>query len=151
MRATQQQQVLERMHTEVLRALDDFGVPYTTLDFPRFATDPDYTYATLSFLVPGSTPAAWRAAIEHHVRPEMIHETPLTPGEMSRTRRTTAWMTYVRYPIARVRRRLDPEGSRERFRAAVAAEQRRLARERAAADAEAPGADVSGADRPATP
>ena len=115
MRATEQQRVLERMHTDMLRAFDDFGVPYTILEFPRFATDPGYTYETLSFLAPDSTPEVWRTAIERTVRPELIHETPLTPSEVRRTRRTTAWMVYVRFPIARIRRRLDPEGSKARL------------------------------------
>jgi hypothetical protein len=132
MRATEQQEVLEKMHAEMLRAFDDFGVPYTILEFPRFATDPDYTYETLSFLAPGSTRETWRAAIERHVRPELIHETPLTPSEVRRTRRTTAWMVYVRFPIARVRRRIDPEGSKARLRAAIAAEQRQRAQDAAA-------------------
>jgi hypothetical protein len=143
MRATDQQRVLETMQAEMLRALDDFRVPYTVLDFPRFATDPDYTYDTLAFLLPDSTPEMWRAAIERHVRLEMIHETPLTRDEVRRTRRMTAWMVYVRFPIARVRRRLNPEASKARLRAAVVAEHRRRADDAAA------GAD-SGPDRPAS-
>lgn len=154
MRATDQEQVLATMRAEILDTLTEFSVPYTVIEFPRFSTDVAYTYETLGFLAPEATLGDFRVALERRVHPEMIHEAPLTGREVWRTRFTTAWMTLVRYPIARVRRRLNPEASQARFRASVAAAQRR---EALAAELEQrartppPTEGESGVDRPAVP
>jgi hypothetical protein len=121
LRPMAQQQVLATVRGEMIDALDDFAVPYTELDFPRFATDAEYTHETLGFLVPGATVHDFRAALDQCVRPELIHESPLSPREVSRARLMTSWMVLVRYPVARLRGRLDPEGSKRRLREAVVA------------------------------
>lgn len=141
-RATDQREVLVAMRAEILGALADFEVPHTEVEFPRFATDAEYTHDVLGFLAPTATIDDFRAALQSCVRPEMIHETPLTRRERWRARLTTEWMTYVRYPIARFRRWRDPEGSRQRLRVAVAEAN---AREALAAERE----DVPGRPRPA--
>jgi hypothetical protein len=123
--ATEQEEVLVRMRHEITSALDDFGVPYTELEFPRFALDATYAFECLSFLVPTATPADVARALEECVRPDLIHEEPLTRHERRRARLTTVWMRLVRLPIARVRRWLDPEGSQARLRAAVVAARER--------------------------
>lgn len=125
--ATAQKKILVRMRTEIVEALNDFGIPFTELEFPKFAIDAAYTHQSLGFLVPGASQADFQHALERVVRPDLIHEEPLTRRERWRTRATTLWMAAVRYPVARVRRWIDPEGSRERLRASVAAAQKREA------------------------
>jgi len=145
MRATEQEQVLVRMRAEIVGALTDFGIPYTDIEFPRFATDAAYTHGRLGFLVPGATLDDFDATLERCVRPEMIHESALTGREVWRTRLTTVWMRVVRFPIARVRQRFDPEGQKAKLRSSVAEARRR----------EAMLAEVeqrpSGVDRPTPP
>jgi len=67
------------------------------------------------------------------VRPELIHEEPLSPQERWRMRLTAAWMRFVRYPVANIRRRINPEAADARLRASYAAAR---ARDRALAEAE---------------
>jgi hypothetical protein len=125
LRATQQAQVLARIQADVFAALEEFGIPYTVLEFPRFATDAQYTHDALSPVLPDASVDDVRQALERVVRPELIHESPLSWHERLRTWRSTLWMVVVRFPIAAVRRRLDPEGTEERIRAAVAESRRR--------------------------
>ena len=127
--ATAQMRVLEAMRTEIVSALTEFGVPCTELEFPRFATDATYTYERLGFLAPDASLDDVKAALDRCVREDMIHESPLSGREVWRTRLTTAWMAMVRYPIARVRRRLDPDASEARMRTSIAAAKQREARE----------------------
>jgi hypothetical protein len=127
--ATEQQKVLQAMLAEIVTALTEFDIPYTEIAFPRFATDAAYTYERLGFLVPDATLDDVRRALERCVRPDMIHEAPLSGREVWRTRLTTVWMATVRYPIGRLRRWLDPEGSEARLRASIAAALQREAME----------------------
>jgi hypothetical protein len=120
-RATHQTTVLRRMRREITSALEDFGIPYTVLEFPRFASDAAYTQGALRAILPDASVDDVQRALEQCVREEMIHEAPLSRRERWRTRLTTAWMVLYRYPVAAVRRKLDPEGQQERIRAAVAA------------------------------
>ena len=140
LRATEQKKVLKTIRSEITDALDDAGIPYTELEFPRFALDPEYTHRQLGAVLPDASRAEVEAALHRCVDPSMIHEAPLTRGEVWRTRATTVWMTLVRYPIGRIRRWIDPEGSQARLRASVAAAQRaaREAEESARTDPPAP-------------
>ena len=135
LRATQQQRVLAGMIEEILSALDEHQIPHTMLEFPRFALDAAYTHRALAAVVPDATVEDVAAALGRCVRPEMIHEQPLTRRERWTARATTAWNAVVRFPIARYRRWRDPVGSDARLRASVAA-----ARRREAAEAERGGA-----------
>ncbi|HEX2382908.1 MAG TPA: hypothetical protein VHI95_09745 [Acidimicrobiales bacterium] len=149
--ATEQEQVLVKMRDEIVGALRDFAVPYTTLEFPRFATDAAYAHGKLATVVPGATVDDVQSALDRCVRPDLIHEDPLSPQERWRMRATVAWMRLVRYPVANVRRRINPEAAEARLRASYAAARERdraLAEaERAVAEAAATDAD-SGGDRP---
>jgi hypothetical protein len=127
MRATEQQRILETMRAEILSVLEEHGIPYTMLEFPRFATDAEYTYAALAPVLPDASVDDVRVALERCVRPEMIHEAPLSRKERSRTRATTAWMVLYRIPIARVRARINPERQKAKMRASVAESNRREA------------------------
>lgn len=127
LRATEQRRILETMRAEILTVLDEFGIPYTVLEFPRFATDAAYTHASLAAVLPDASVAEVQAALDRCVRPEMIHEAPLSKREQWRTRATTAWMVLYRYPVARVRERIDPEGQKAKMRASVAESNRREA------------------------
>ena len=152
--ATEQEQVLVRMKDEIIDALTEFDVPYTVLEFPRFATDAAYTHDKLSAVAPDASVDDVQAALDSCVRPEMIHETPLSTSERWRMRATAAWMRFVRYPIANIRRRISPEASEARLRASYRAAQQRDAAlaelEQATPKASSPEAD-SADDRPATP
>lgn len=127
MRATEQKRILVRMRTEILSVLEEHAIPYTVLEFPRFALDAAYTHAALGPVLPDATLDEVRSALERCVRPEMIHETALTRREGWRTRATTAWMVLYRLPIARLRGWIDPEGQKAKLRASVAAANRREA------------------------
>lgn len=139
--ATGQKKILAKMRAEIAGALTEFDVPFTELQFPRFATDATYLHTTLGFLAPSASVEDFQRALDSVVRPELIHESPLSRRERWRTRGTTAWMAVVRYPVARVRRWIDPEGSKARLRASVAAAQKR---EREAATLERNGDTPSG-------
>ena len=130
--ATEQEQVLVRMRDEIVGALEEFSVPYTMLEFPRFASDAAYAEERLVAVVPGATIDDVRSALDRCVRPELIHEKPLSPQERRRMRATAAWMRFVRYPVANIRRRINPEVLEARLRASY-----RAARERDQALAEA--------------
>jgi hypothetical protein len=146
--ATEQEQVLVRMRDEILGALNEYEVPYTTLEFPRFATDAAYAREKLAAVVPGASVADVQSALDRCVRREMIHEEPLSSNERWRMRATTAWMRLVRYPVARIRRRINPEGAEARLRASYAAARKRDAElaeaERAASKISTPDADSGG-------
>jgi hypothetical protein len=152
--ATEQEQVLVRMRNEILDALDEHEVPYTTLEFPRFATDAAYAREKLGVVVPGASLSDIQSALDRCVRPELIHEAPLSAKERRRMRATSAWMRLVRYPVANIRRRINPEASEARLRASYAAARQRDAElaetERASANASVPEPD-SGGGRPSTP
>lgn len=150
-RATEQTQVLEGVRTELLATLADHEIPHTVLEFPRFATDAEYLCERLRPVLPRLSPAEVQAALDRCVHPEMIHEAPLSRGERWRTQLTTAWMVLYRYPVARLRHRLDPEGQEARLRASVAAARRREA-ELAEVERRAgryPGTSAGGAPPPA--
>jgi hypothetical protein len=127
LRPAEQEQVLVAMRDEILGALADHDIPWTELEFPRFATDAAYLHAALGFLAPAASLEDVRVALDRVVDPDMIHEQPLTRREVWRARRVTAWMLLVRYPIARLRRRMNPEAAQARLRASVAEAQRREA------------------------
>lgn len=147
MRATEQEQILAGMQDEILSALGDHDIPYTVIEFPRFATDASYAFEKLSFVAPDATVDDFRAALDACVRPDLIHEAPLSSKERWRMRAMTAWMRWVRFPIAAIRRRIDPEGSEARLKASVAEARQRDQR---AAEQEAV-ERASGADRPPIP
>lgn len=136
MLATEQAKVLAELRREIVSVLEDFGIPYTILEFPRFATDAAYTHDALAPVLGGATLAAVESALQYCVRTDMIHEQPLTRMERWQMRLTTAWMVLYRFPIARVRQRIDPERQQAKLRASVAAAREREAelieRERAA-------------------
>lgn len=127
LRPGEQQEILARMHTDIVTALTEYDIPYTVIEFPRFALDAPYAFETLGFVAPTATIDDFAAALAKCVRPDLIHEEPLTTREVWRTRVTSAWMRFVRLPLARVRNRIDPEGAQARLKASVAAERRREA------------------------
>jgi len=138
MRATEQIRVLRAMRTEILSALEDFTIPYTVLEFPRFAADAAYTHAALAPILGGATVEDVQRALDHCVRPEMIHEDPLSRRERWRTRLTTGWMVLYRYPVARIKGMINPERQQAKLKASVAEARRKEAEQAAAASAERP-------------
>jgi hypothetical protein len=152
LRATEQARVLAGLRAEILGALDDFAIPYTVLEFPRFATDAEYTHAALRPVLPDATVEDVARALERCVREEMIHEQPLSCGERWRTRLVTAWMVLYRFPMARLRERINPERQQAKLREAVAAAHRQEAelaeRERLAGRLPTVAPPTSGIDGP---
>lgn len=126
-RATEQARVLAGLRTEILDVCEVHGIPATTLEFPRFAFDAAYTRAALAPILEAATVADVQRALDRCVHPEMIHETSLTRSERWRTRLITAFMVVYRYPMGRIRGRLDPEGQAAKIRASVAASREREA------------------------
>lgn len=152
--ATEQEQVLARMQDEITDALTEFKVPYTLLEFPRFAQEAAYTREKLAVVAPDASVDDVQSALDCCVRPELIHEAPLSAKEWWRMHATAMWMRLWRYPVANIRRRINPEASEARLRASYLAARQRdeeLAQaERAATQASGLDADSAG-DRPATP
>jgi hypothetical protein len=125
LRATDQEAVLAGVRAEVESVLDERSIPHTFLEFPRFATDAEYLHGCLRPVAPDATLADVERALQACVRPEMIHERPLSPLERWRARVVTAWMVLYRYPVARLRARINPERQRAKLRASVAASAQR--------------------------
>lgn len=125
LRASEQQEILARMQADILDALTEFDIPFTMIEFPRFATDAAYAHETLGFLAPEASVDDFRGALERCVQSDLIHQVSLTRGEVWRTSVTSAWMKLVKFPIARVRNRLNPEAAQARLRASVAAARQR--------------------------
>lgn len=123
--ATEQEQVLVRLRDAIIDALNEYDVPYTTLEFPRFATDAAYAHEKLSAVVPEASVSDVQSALDSCVRPELIHETPLSSKERWRMHLISGWMRLVRYPVANIRRRINPEASEARLRASYAAARQR--------------------------
>ena len=96
--ATEQERVLVAMRDEIIDALQDHAVPYTLIEFPRFASDAAYARDRLSVVVPTATLADFERALSSCVQPELIHEVPLSWQERWRMRATSAWMRCFRYP-----------------------------------------------------
>jgi len=58
---------------EFTYALAKEGVPFTCLAFPRFATDVEYCFSKLRFLLTGITSEEFRTVFQRCARPELIH------------------------------------------------------------------------------
>jgi hypothetical protein len=82
-----QRDALASMLYELMYTVARFELPHTLLEFPRFATDWQYTYRALSFLVPDQPPEAFRDALAAVVQTDLIHEEPLRTRERFRARR----------------------------------------------------------------
>jgi hypothetical protein len=81
-----QRDALASMLYELMHTIARFELPHTLLEFPRFATDWQYTYRALSFLAPEQPPDAFRDALAAVVRSDLIHEEPLRTRERLRAR-----------------------------------------------------------------
>jgi hypothetical protein len=82
-----QRDALATMLYELMFTIARFELPHTLLEFPRFATDWEYTHRALSFLAPDRTAADFRDALAAVVRADLIHEEPLGANERWRARR----------------------------------------------------------------
>jgi hypothetical protein len=109
-RASRQSEALALVQYELMLTLARFDVPYTLLLFPRFATDWHYTYDKLSFLDGSLPPERWEQAVAATVRPELIHEQPLSQGERVLTGLGTAYNRVVVRPARGVRKLLRGDG-----------------------------------------
>jgi hypothetical protein len=90
-RATRQREALAVIEYELLYTIARHDLAHTLLEFPRFAFDWEYAYAKLGFLDPAIPAERWRDAVQGRVRPELVHETPLSDRERWLTRAGTAY------------------------------------------------------------
>jgi hypothetical protein len=112
--ATKQREALALLQYHLMYTLAVHDVPHTLLLFPRFASDWEYTYRKLSFLAPSVPADHWRAAVESRLRPDFIHEQPLSrKEELFATAGTLYNRTIVR-PMRAARKvvRGEPRGPR---------------------------------------
>jgi hypothetical protein len=97
-RATQQREALAVMQYELMFTIARHDLPCTFLVFPRFTTDWEYTADKLGFLAPDLPATRWRDALASRVRPELIHEAPLTRREHAMTALGTSYNQLVVRP-----------------------------------------------------
>ncbi len=102
--AVKQQESLALLNYQLMFTLAKYDIAHTLLLFPRFATDWEYLYSHLSFLDPEIPPQDWKAAVEARVRPELIHEAPLTRAEQLATRLGSAYNRFVGRPFRGLRK-----------------------------------------------
>ncbi|MSO87322.1 MAG: hypothetical protein EXQ71_07360 [Acidimicrobiia bacterium] len=127
LRATEQERLLISARAEILAVLAEFDVPYTILEFPRFAFDAAYFHDALGSILPGVSLSDVQLSLDRCVRPEMIHESVLGRRERWRTRATTAWMVVYWFPAARVRGWINPKREQRKMLASVGAAKRQEA------------------------
>ena len=85
--ATRQAESLAMHEHELMLTLARHEIPHTLLEFPRFATDWEYTHRQLSFLAPDLPATRWRDALAARVDLSLIHEEPLSERER--------WLTFL--------------------------------------------------------
>jgi hypothetical protein len=102
-RATHQREALALLQYELVWTLTRHEIPFTTLEFPRFAGDAGYLHRHLGFLAPDVPVERWREAVAARVRPDLIHETPLTRSEQATTLVATAYNGLLVRPARAVR------------------------------------------------
>ncbi len=103
-RATRQRAALTGMLYELLYTVARHDLAHTFLMFPRFTTDWEYTHAQLGFLAPEITADRWRQALEARVKPNLIHEQPLSGFERGLTVAGTIYNRGVLRPLRGARR-----------------------------------------------
>jgi hypothetical protein len=121
MRATDQARALAEVNADFIAALREHHIAYTTIEFPRFTKDPKYFHDTLSFLFPDRSVADVRRALKAVVRPELIHQRPLSRRERWLTRLYTLWSVTIGVPWAKYRAWRDPAKADERLRESMIA------------------------------
>lgn len=79
----QQASELAVMFHRLMHTLTRHEIPFTLLEFPRFARDPDYTRARLAPLLGQRTAEEFRAAFDRVVEPGLIHDYRTAPKATS--------------------------------------------------------------------
>ena len=79
-----QERVLAEAFYSFVHALVHFDVPFTMIDFPRFAGDWEYLHAKLGFLAPEIPAAEWERVVTARYQPQLVHEQALTRAERTR-------------------------------------------------------------------
>ena len=98
-RATRQREALAVIEYELLYTIARHDLPHTLLEFPRFAQDWRYAYDKLGFLDPAVPADCWRRAVTARVRPDMIHEAPLSRRERWLTVAGTTYHRAIARPV----------------------------------------------------
>jgi hypothetical protein len=112
--ATKQREALALLQYQLMYTLAVHDVPHTLLLFPRFASDWEYLHRKLAFLDPTVPEGRWQAAVESRLRPDFIHETPLSRKEEVLARAGTTYNRTIVRPARAVRKlvRGEPRGPR---------------------------------------
>ena len=105
-RATRQREALAVMLADLLVTIARYDLDHTLLLFPRFTEDPDYVYEKLAFLAPDLSRQQWHDALSARVRPELIHERPLSARERRLTLVSTWYNRGIVRPVRGVRKLL---------------------------------------------
>jgi hypothetical protein len=103
-RATDQSRALARIFAELMETVARHHLPFTLVEFPRFALDAGYCHRRLGFLTPDLGVDAWQAALTELVDPALIHETPLSTRERVLTRAGTLYNRVLVRPWRGLRR-----------------------------------------------
>lgn len=108
-RATKQREALALLFYELLYTVARYDLPHTLLLFPRFTEDWEYTYEKLSFLDPDLPPERWKEVLAARVKPDLIHEQPLTSSEQAMTVAGTFYNRGIARPARLAKRALRGE------------------------------------------
>jgi hypothetical protein len=98
-----QREYLADLFYELVWTLVDFDVPHTFLAFPRYASDPQYTYEKLRWLLDDIPFDTFAEVLNERVDPAIITERPLSAAERNRARIGLLYAVCVALPAAKVR------------------------------------------------
>jgi hypothetical protein len=102
-RPSTQRAYLAETFYELIWTLCEFDVPYTLLAFPKFATDAEYTYQKLEWLLEGIDRAELARVLATRVDMQVIDERALSRDELRRARIGTAYALTIALPVAKLR------------------------------------------------
>lgn len=135
--ATRQREVLTRMIYELVYTVAEFELPHTFLSFPRFATDWQYTYDKLGFLLGDIPPEELPRVMHARYDPTKIRQQPLSTSERLTSAALHPWALTQR-SLKRVRPDHDAESRRKQHGAPPPAVAPATANGRVAADVTPP-------------
>jgi hypothetical protein len=102
-RVKTQRSHLAEVFYELVWTLVEYDVPHTFLAFPRFATDADYTYDKLAWLLTGIDRDEFQQVLTARVDEGAITEAPLSASELRQARIGAVYATFVALPAAKLR------------------------------------------------
>ncbi len=83
-RASHQRGAVGEVLAQLMVTVAQYDVPHTLLYFPRFASDPQYTFSKLAVLDPRLTLQDYERVLHERYRPDYVHEQALDRTEQRR-------------------------------------------------------------------